>query len=421
MLKKRSDSGTTGGFTVSVSEQIGSRPQEREPMPRAVNGEGSIYPEKVAGEETGRWIAQMTVAVVNGRQRYSRKIFDSERKASAGLKKMTDERDQGIVSSTATVSVYLTDYMEHHLPQRRGGTLSKSTLENYTYSANHITERIGTVRIDRLTPQDVENKLLRPMAKKGLSRSTIMRTRLVLSLALAHATSRGEVARNVAELATIPHTEPRGPRKSLSAKQAAALLKAARTPTGNNKPERMEAAIVTQLMLGLRPGELLGLKWSDLNGKGDVLQIQRTTKREDGKLILGDTKTEASNRPLRLPKPVRDALKAHKARQREERKHAEPWEDNDLIFPTSTGRLMERQAYRTTLQRIMRKAAINGEWTSHELRHSAASLLAEAGVPLEAIADQLGHVDTRMIQRTYRHRLGKPVDASVEVMDALFA
>jgi integrase len=381
-------------------------------MTRASRGEGSVYPERVYGELTGRWIAQMTLAVVNGRQRYSRKIFNTERQAERGLAKMTSDRDQGIVSSTASVNVYLTDYLKHHLPARRGGTLSKSTIENYAYSAKQITDRIGTIRIDRLTPQDVENRLLRPMADQGYARSSIMRARLVLSLALAHATSRGELPRNVAELASIPHTEPREPRKSLTPKEAAALLKAA-------KGERMEAAIVTQLMLGLRPGELLGLKWSDL--KGDVLRIQRSAKIEGGKVILGDTKTEASNRPLRLPQPVRAALKAHRVRQREERKHAEQWEDNDLIFPTSTGRIMDRHNYRRTVRRITEKAGVDGEWTSNEMRHSAASLLADAGVPLEAIADQLGHVDTRMIQRTYRHRLGKPVDAAVEVMDELFA
>jgi integrase len=162
-------------------------------------------------------------------------------------------------------------------------------------------------------------------------------------------------------------------------------------------------------MLGLRPGELLGLMWSDLNKSGDVLRVQRPVKIEGGKLVLGDVKTEASNRPLRIPQPVRDALKLHKARQKDERKYAESWTDLGLIFPTSTGNMMDRHNYRRTLRRIVKKAEIEGSWTSHELRHTAISLLCDRGVPQEQVADQVGHVDTRMIQRVYRHRLGTPL------------
>jgi integrase len=230
-----------------------------------------------------------------------------------------------------------------------------------------------------------------------------MRTRLILSLAMSHAVRRGELSRNSAALATIPDTAARDGKKSLTPEQAEALFKAARS-------ERMGAAIVTQLTLGLRPGELLGLKWSDL--KGSVLHIERSVKVEEGQLVLGTTKTEASRRPLRLPQRTRDALKTHKARQREERKYAERWDDNDLIFPTSHGTITDLHNYRRTLRRIMEKAGIPGEWTSHEMRHSCISLLADAGVPLEKIADQVGHVDTRQIERVYRHRLGSPVDAA---------
>jgi integrase len=381
---------------------------------RTANGEGSIYPERVGGKETGRWIAQVTLEMVNGLPRYSRKFFDSERKAHRGLAAMIAERDAGIIGSSATVQTHLEDYLDNHLQARRGGNIAKSTVENYKYSARHVTDRIGSLRMDRLTPADVENRLLRPMADEGYSHSSLMRARLILSLAMAHAVRRGELPRNVAALPTIPPTTPREPRKSLTPQQAQDLLRVARG-------ERLEAAIVTQLMLGLRPGELLGLKWSDLNAKGDVLRVQRSVKIEGGVLLLGEPKTEASNRPLRIPQPVKDALKKHKARQKDERKYAEAWTDLGLIFPTSTGNIMDRHNYRRTLRRIVEKAEIEGSWTSHEIRHTAISLLCDAGVPLEQVADQVGHVDTRMIQRVYRHRLGTPVDAAVDTMNELFA
>ena len=244
-------------------------------MPKAANGEGSVYPEKIGGVETGKWIAAATVDVVNGKPRRSRKFFDSQRKAERGLAAMVAERDSGVVGSTATVKVYLEDYLENHLPRRKGGNLSPSTVENYRHSAKHIVQRIGNLRLDRVTPPVIENRLLGPMAEAGYSHSSVMRVRLVLSLAMAHAVRRGELSRNWAEESTIPATEAREPRKSLTREQVQSLVKACRA-------ERMGTAIVTQLALGLRPGEVLGLQWSDL--KGDVLHIQRAVKLEDGKL-----------------------------------------------------------------------------------------------------------------------------------------
>jgi integrase len=230
---------------------------------------------------------------------------------------------------------------------------------------------------------------------------------------MAHAVRRGELSRNSAALATIPHTEPSEPRKSLTAEQAQTLVKVTRAET-------FGAAMLVQIMLGLRPGEVLGLQWLDL--KGNVLHVRRAVHIEGGRPMLGPVKTEASNRPLRLPQTLVDALTLHKRQQGERKKYSEDWEENDLIFPTSRGTLADRHNYRRTVQRIMTKAGIEGEWTSHELRHSCASLLADAGVPLEQIADQLGHVDSRMVQRTYRHRLeGSAVGAAVAPMDELFA
>ena len=122
-----------------------------------------------------------------------------------------------------------------------------------------------------------------------------------------------------------------------------------------------------------------------------------------------------------MPKPVIDALKRHKTLQKQERsKAAELWEDNDLTFPTTLGTLTDPHNFRRSFRRIVEKAGISGSWTTNEMRHTCVSLLYEAEVPLERIADQAGHTDTRMIERTYRHRLAA-VDAAVAPMDRLFA
>jgi integrase len=381
------------------------------------NGDGSVFVRRTPGR-SDRYVAEVTLDIVEGRQRRRRRIFDTEKEATKGLAAMVAERDAGIIGSSATVNVYLADYMAHHLPARtaKGKRITPATLDNYAHIASHIYVRIGNVRVDRLTPRIVEDKLLRPMASAGLSGSTIKRVRSLLSMCLKHAVSRGDVQRNAAELATIPHdARPPVERKSLTAEQARDLLQAA-------EGDRLGAAVITQLALGLRPGEVLGLKWDDL--QVNVIQIQRSVKLERGTLILGDTKTERSTRPLGVPEVVLDALSWHRVLQDAERAKAEPlglWEDHGLIFTTAYGTPVDLHNYRRTVRRLISDAGIPGEWTSHELRHTAISLLCDAGVPLDRLADQMGHTDTRMIERTYRHRLGTAVDAAVAPMDALFA
>jgi len=414
--KSRSNGPRVAKPKENVRDKVGADNVTRGPKERA-SGEGSVYVKRTPGKPD-KWVAEITVDIIDGRQNRRRRIFDTEKEAEKGRAAMVAERDAGIVGSSATVSVYLADYMARHLPARtvKGKRISRSTLENYGHVAKHIHQRIGKVRIENLTPRMVEDRLLAPMAKAGYTESTIKRTRSLLQMCLKHALARGDVSRNAAELATIPHdARPPAERKSLTVEQARKLLVAA-------EGDRLGAAVVTQLVLGLRPGEVLGLKWEDV--KGNVLHVQRSVKLDGGTLTLGDTKTDWSNRPLELPKVVTEALALHGELQEEERAKAEPlglWEENGLIFPTSFGTITDLHNYRRTVRRLIKEAGVPGDWTSHEIRHTTVSLLCDAGVPAERVADQVGHRDTRMIEKVYRHRLGSAVSAAVAPMDKLFA
>ncbi len=136
------------------------------------------------------------------------------------------------------------------------------------------------------------------MATAGMSRSSLIRVRSVLGQALDTAQRRGKVARNVARLAEMPATTAPTARRSLTTEQAAQLLDAARG-------DRLEALYLTALMLGLRPGEVTGLRWDDLDG--DPAQHRGSLKmseRAPGSYDLGPTKTPRSRRSLRVPPPV---------------------------------------------------------------------------------------------------------------------
>jgi integrase len=190
----------------------------------------------------------------------------------------------------------------------------------------------------------------------------------------------------------------------------------------------IEALIVTGLMLGLRPGELLGLTWEDVDFDAEVLHVRRALIDEyiigdDGRRIrsfrLGGLKTQKSRRSLNMPQRVTQVLQQQQADQRRIRMAAKTWGDMDLVFATQNGKPIAKGNLRRSLRRLCDVAGI-GRWTTYELRHSAASLLSAAGVPLEQIADVLGHSGTRMVQTVYRHPVTSTVSAAAAPMGEMF-
>jgi integrase len=202
--------------------------------------------------------------------------------------------------------------------------------------------------------------------------------------------------------------------RSLTAGQAKRLLKSV-------AGDRLEAAYVTMLMVGLRPGETLGLAWEDIDLPNATLRVRRALRREAGGLVLVEPKTERSRRTLALPSLVVDGLRRHRQRQREEQIAAgASWVDSGLVFTTTRGTPLDPRNFRRYFATLTVAAGL-GHWHPHELRHSAVSLLSAAGVPLEAVADLVGHDSTRMTSGVYRHVLTPKVSAAVEPMERLFS
>jgi integrase len=296
----------------------------------------------------------------------------------------------------------------------RARVRSPNTLDSYRWViGKYLRPALCPKRLAALTVDDVE-ALLRSMARRRLSRSSAVRVRAVLVLALTHAERRDLVLRNVARLAEIPAgcAEPKEGR-SLSVEQARLLLRAA-------EGDRYEPLYLCGLMLALRPGELCGLLWEDVDRERATLQVRRSLKTERTGLRLGEPKTRRSYRGLDLPPAVVAALRAHPARQAQERLFAgRAWVDHGLVFTSHVGTPVDPANLRRSFSALTRSVGL-GHWTPKELRHSAASLLSAAGVPLELIADVMGHDGTRMTGTVYRHAVRPTVSAGAEAMQRLF-
>jgi integrase len=376
---------------------------------RRYDGEGTVY----ASGDHG-WCAELYTGGKRYRQRAATKE-DAYRK----LEGMRHRAGLGLPPPSADqLRVFSRWWLDGLEADAQNGDISTNTVDNARWAVEKwIIPELGTKRLRELETEDVE-RMLRVMADADLARSSLVRVRSILGQVLDEALGRDKVVRNVVRRAKIPATKPLAPRRSLTAEQADALLEAVRG-------DRLEALYVTGLMLGLRPGELTGLRWDDL--EDGILYIEGSLKQQrsgppgSGRtLVLGDTKTRKSRRPLRVPPPVTEALRAHRSRQKKERVLAGPeWTEQGLIFTTPIGTPLDPSNLRGSFSKITEAAGL-GHWTLNELRHSAASLMSAQGVPLEVIADVLGHTNTRMLEQHYRHRTRPVIDAHVAVMNELF-
>jgi integrase len=320
--------------------------------------------------------------------------------------------------SADTVAAYLSwwlDMQAAKVGEDEDG-MSVNTLINYRWALAPVIESLGSKRLRDLEPEDVE-RVLAKMASEGKARRSVVRVKTVFGQALDTAQRRNKASRNVARLAEMPKTRRPAEKRSLTVEQAESLLEAA-------KGDPAEAFLITGLMTGLRPGELLGLRWERVDLDAGTLVVDGSLKREGSRLRLGDVKRgiKASRRRLDLPELVVTALRSHRVRQLQDRMKAGPeWEDHGLVFASAVGTPIAPSNMNRRLAVVTERAGI-GHWSMTELaRHSAASLMSAAGVSLEEIADILGHSSTRMLEQHYRHQIKPSLDAHVAVMDRLFS
>lgn len=379
-------------------------------------GDGSIFYE----ETRARWVGLVVLpADGSGKIRRAKVVGTTKSEVRHKLNELGRRVDDGLPTGHGglTLSAFLDMWLATALPAR-ARVNSQNTVDLHRWAVDQARPVIGAKTLRALAPEDVE-RLLVSLVDRGLAHRSVLTVRSSLVMALKWGQRRKLVAWNAAELAEMPAgARPAKDGRSLTLEEAKALLSAA-------EGHRLGALVTVGVMLGLRPGELCGLRWSDIDLDAGVLHVRQARKRhrgEDGTEVLtfGEPKTPKSRRSLDLPAHAVAALVRHTKTQAAERLRAGArWVDLDLVFATSIGTPINPSNLRRDVAELAQNAGI-GRWTPKELRHSAGSLLSAAGVPLERIADLLGHVDTRMLERVYRHPVTKTVDAAAAPMTRMF-
>jgi len=258
----------------------------------------------------------------------------------------------------------------------------------------YLIPGLGNQKLTTLSVATVQ-RFLNQRLEKGDSVRKVQVMRTVLSAALTRAVREELISRNVARLVELPEWRP-GPVRPWTADEARRFLAAC-------KPDPLYVAFVLLVLYGLRRGEVLGLRWQDIDFEAGTIRVEQQLQQVGGQMHLGPVKTQAGRRKLPLLKLARDALQAQaKTQARYRAEMGSAWPRTDLIFTTRTGRPVGPRNFVRSFRRICEANDIR-LIKLHHVRHTVASLLKALGVPARDAQIILGHSRLAVTLEIYTH------------------
>ena len=357
------------------------------------NGEGTYKKRK-----DGRWEAQYTIYTSSGTKRKS--VYGrTKAEVAAKLRKILADRDGGVYFDAENLT--LGEYLERWLEGSVKGSVWHTTYRDYAgHVRNHIAPELGRLKLAKLTSAHVQ-ALYRKKLDSGLSPRTVNYIHATLHKALEQAVKWRLLPYNVSDAAVKPRQERRET-LALTLEQVLTFLRVAR-----EAQDRFEALYVVAVFTGMRPGELLALRWSDLvlDGPKPEARVRRSLSKDDsGHHVFKRTKTEKGRSVSLMPQVV-EALSTHRRRQAEERlRYSGLWQDQDLVFPNTTGAPMDWDNLTARNYRPLREAAgLPKNTRFYDLRHTFATLMLEQGENPKVVQEILGHSQITHTMDTYSH------------------
>jgi len=335
-------------------------------MGRRARGDGAVY----LDQARGCWVGQVDLGrdPATGKRRRPKVSAPTKTAAKAALDELrAEQRATGTVARRDRTTGMVVQAFLDNPPKSVRSAVTKRTHRD---AGDKIIAALGRTPIVRLTVGDVE-RFLGHLADEGYSTSVIAGTRSVLVRAVRRAMRHDQVGRNVAELAEIP-TGTRRVSRAMTVAQVNALFEIAAEPAGTGRWPRTSfwhAYTVTAVMLGLRPGELLGLRWEDVDFAGRKVRVRTRLDDTGGTLTLEELKTESSRRTLRMPEAVIVVLTSLRTEQ---------WDQaitSPLVFCGPSGEPRWPSGVRQHFKALCKRAGLPGDWHPHEQRHTFTSVL----------------------------------------------
>ena len=361
-------------------------------MPKTrANGEGSIRKRK-----DGRWEGRYTAGhdPATGKQIFKSVLGKTQAEVKEKLKKAMVEAGQidFTKSGKYTVGTWMDEWFEIVAKIK----VRPSSHQTYRgYIDNHIKPSIGNIPLEKLTTMDLQ-KLYRTLLTKGrverieaenqpsgLSAKTVRNINQVISSALDLAVAQKIIPSNPTDACELPKVEHRE-MQTIPEEQLQAFLAEAKA-TGVYEMYYIELAT------GLRRGELLGLKWQDIDWKNGIIKVRRQIARVDGQIVEAPLKTKNSYRTVTISPQAIEVLKQQRAKTHDQ-----------YVFPSPNGGPISPDSVNNMLKRVLARAGIP-KVRFHDLRHTVATIALQNGVDIKTVSGMLGHFSAGFTLDTYAH------------------
>ena len=358
---------------------------------KRANGEGNIRKRK-----DGRWEGRYTAGhdPVTGKQIFKNVLGKTQTEVKEKLKKALVEAGQVDFTKSGqyTVGTWMDTWFEN-VAKIKVRPSSHQTYKGYI--DNHIKPNIGKIPLEKLTTMDLQKFYRKLLTKgrverieskeqpKGLSAKTVRNINQVISSAMDLAVAQKIILTNPTNACELPKVEHQE-MQTIPAEQLQAFLEEARA-TGVYEMYYIELAT------GLRRGELLGLKWTDIDWKNGIIKVRRQVARVNGEILEAPLKTKNSYRAVSISPQAIEVLREQKRKT-----------NDTYVFPSPNGGPISPDSVNNMLKRVLERAGIP-KVRFHDLRHTFATIALQNGVDIKTVSGMLGHFSAGFTLDTYAH------------------
>lgn len=363
---------------------------------RRGNQEGAIYE-----RANGHWQAQISI---DGR-RLSRS-FPSKKECLLWIKEITQQKEEGLSFLSANIS--LAEYLNQWLTSIKPNLRPKTWLQYEGIINNHLSPYLGRVKLIDLKPATLQ-ALYTKKLEEGRGSRTVQLVHAVLHRSLGMAEKQGLIGRNPASKVEKPTIK----RKEMAVLSDGEIRQMLFYAQGKQIGAILQLAVTT----GMRQGEILGLKWSDVDWASSTIRVQRQLQRISGMgFVFPQPKTQSGVRTVQIGATTLKMLMAHKDAQ--DSQLGPEGNKQNLVFTSSIGTPKEPRVVHHEFKRILAEAHLPN-MRFHDLRHTAASLMLMSGMQLIRIARQLGHSRPSITLDIYGHLIPGLENEAAQRLDEL--